>query len=76
MYMCARGIEFASTILRLDFGTVLLVIKKIPVKESELSATHLVSTIKGHNHHSFLRRSSTLRQAIGGSSMIIVTTLS
>ena len=25
MYMCVRGIEFASTILRLDFGTVLTV---------------------------------------------------
>jgi hypothetical protein len=45
-------------------------IKKISVKESELSATHLMSTMKGHNHHRFLRRSNTLREAIGGISII------
>jgi hypothetical protein len=34
------------------------------VKESELSVTHLVFAMKGHNHNIFLRRSHVLRQAL------------
>jgi hypothetical protein len=45
-------------------------IKNIPVKESELSATHLMFAIKGHNHHMFLRRILAFRQAIVGISII------